>query len=95
MDWWAALIALVALFGIDKPTINSLLKGDENMEAKIAKIKELILDKVTEKVETETLTLDEYSKVVSLVGQISYDPKSLYSSFGQGFNGSAKSIEEK
>lgn len=65
------------------------------MDEKITKIKELILDKVTAKVETENLTIDEYGKVVSLLGQISYDPKSLYASFGSGFNGSAKQIEEK
>lgn len=92
---WFALIAVASLFGVDNKIIKSLLKGDDKMEEKIKKIKELILDKVTAKVESGTLTIDEYSKVVSLVGQISYDPKSIYSSFSNGFNGGAKQIEEK
>lgn len=98
MDDWGSMLCFIvvaALFGGDYSIINSLLKGDENMDEKITKIKELILDKVTTKVETENLTIDEYSKVVSLVGQISYDPKSIYASLGQGFNGGAKPIEEK
>lgn len=98
MDDWSGMLGFIvvaAIFSGDYSIINSLLKGDENMDEKITKIKELILDKVTAKVEAENLTIDEYSKVVSLVGQISYDPKSIYASLGQGFNGGAKPIEEK
>ena len=91
---WFAIIALAALFGIDKNVINSLFKGDIKMEEKITKIKELILDKVTEKVEKETLTIDEYSKVVSLVGQISCDPKTMFPYLAQSFNGPEKTSEE-
>ena len=91
-DWggwnsWFGILAVAAIFGADKNIINSILKGDESMDEKIAKIKELILDKVTTKIEKEDLTIDEYGKVVSLLGQISYDPKSIYSSLGKGFNG--------
>lgn len=91
-DWggwnsWFGILAVAAVFGADKNIIDSILKGDETMEEKIAKIKELILDKVTTKVEKEDLTIDEYSKVVSLFSQISYDPKSIYTSLGKGFNG--------
>ena len=84
---WFGILAVAAIFGADKNIINFILKGDESMDEKIAKIKELILDKVTTKVESEDLTIDEYSKVVSLLGQISYDPKSIYSYLGKGFNG--------
>lgn len=91
---WSAIIGLVTIaaifgtdFNMDKNIINSILKGDESMNEKIEKIKELILDKVTTRVEKEDLTIDEYSKVVSLLGQISYDPKSIYTSLGKGFNG--------
>lgn len=76
---WVSILSVAALFSADKNAINLLFKGDEKMEEKITKIKELILDKVTEKVKSELLTIDEYGKVLSLLGQILYDPAVLYS----------------
>lgn len=89
---WFGILAVAAIFGADKNIINFILKGDEAMDEKIAKIKGLILDKVTTKIEKEDLTIDEYGKVVSLLGQISYDPKSIYASLGKGFNGGFGSV---
>lgn len=56
---WFGILAVAAIFGADKNIINFILKGDEAMDEKIAKIKGLILDKVTTKIEKEDLTIDE------------------------------------
>lgn len=92
---WFGILAVAAIFGADKNIINFILKGDESMDEKIAKIKELILDKVTTKIEKVDLTIDEYGKVVSLLGQISYDPTSILANYSCAFNGRAKPSEEK
>lgn len=94
-DGWLGILAVAAIFGADKNIINFILKGDEAMDEKIAKIKELILDKVTTKIEKEDLTIDEYGKVVSLLGQISYDPTSILANYSCAFNGRAKPLEKK
>ncbi len=74
---WAALIAVATIFGIDTNKIISILKGDESMYEKIEKLKGLILDNITELVQNKNLSVDDYSKIASMLSTLAYDPKSL------------------
>lgn len=93
MDFWYAILALLAVsstFKDDNKEIFNFFQGDEVMNEKIKTIKELIADKVKEKIETENLTVKDYEEIAVLLQKIEFAP-----SYFLGFNGMTKTSEDK